>query len=1456
MRWSQNAASVLLLGVLLTLPAVLSAQMNWAQVATQTNIGFAPYTMDAADGIVLVGGTGLAISTDKGATWRNISPNISPNPNFVGIAIYDRNIFAVQSGSFGIYITHDQGMSWRPLLYDSPVIPAFPLIFLNDPEKILCTTVGEFVYTADGGRTFTLTTTSLNPYQFKLAADGTVRLFSRTSDDVRTASSSDTGKTWVESTVLPYQDCFSVIADPLNPNVHCLLNEDYYLREHESMIFRTSDNGATWDTVLTHALVYLAGSSDVGCTDHFVGTVSEGILRSTDQGLTWHRVGGPSVPPDYRNLVAADDSLLFALSTNQTVWRTQPVSHTWKIRIRSELDFTRNSIVTCDSVHIGSVIVYPGCSNLGARRANILGPAAGNYEFLDSVDAAFPDTIRVKFTSTGAGTTVATLKVVLEDGANYDFDLSVTTTIPQLTVSPEVIMQDSLIYCELLDDTLMLSSPCAMSVTEVALQGYDSASFRILNPGSKSLPSDSIIYIVCTPQRLGLLDAQLRLTTQYGNIHLVSLRPYISRIPLTVFFDTVWAKDTLLKCRSGRDSMRITAPCAIGDVTILLTDSSNYRIVSKRTLTLPADSIIYVDYTSNGKSDIFSYLTFDSPFLDSVRVPLRRSFKRALVVFVTTPKLMRDTFSFCKEIFDTIKFRSDCPYTCFNFRFEGPDAGRFKIISYPFSLPNDTALIISCSGTKPGQLNADLVFETGDLVTNRYRLMPVLITAPLRLVPTTLFAGDSIGVCSGGFDTVRLSADCPLKIKDITLTGVNASSFRLLSTAPLTLPADSFIVVECLGGTLGRRVAALRIELEDGRVWNIQLSALVVNAPIKIVPAALFIRDSISTCSFGLDTLRLIGPCLLNIRKVTIEGSDASLFTIENTLPSCLPRDSIVIIRTAPNKTGKLNAYLRIEAEDGRVWTVQLSPFGTMSTLQYSRTSFFDRDTILFCSSLSDSITIAVDCPISLTSLSITGSDASSFAIEGSLSRSLPQDSEIVVTCSPSRAGQLDATLHVVSEDGRTWDLPMSIFARQTPFTLSADSLFGLDSSTFCSTLADTLEFSSLCPIDITAITVTGTDAGSFTVSASSLQYPKDSVVIIQCSPLRSGLLVASLEISSSDGRTRNVPMSIIARSVPLEVSAQAMFVEDTLTICDKITDTLYLGAICPLTVSDVSISGTDQTSFRLLGSNSLTLPEDSVIIVECTPQHSGLLNGVVTLTTSDGQKIDVSLTPFAYDRATISFDPLADVSTDTLGGDIVIPITVVSYGGVNNVEFSLHFNEALLEFRGVFEETGVDKTISRVGGLARVAFNAQESSRLNALFSYYPKGTDCTEILLDSITTVGGSTLCLTNLTSSLQANVCADNFCGRDAITDLLRFGKMITLSIKPNPSTGDVFLSADAEMENAYIEIVDGFGSVRRSFSIARIGPTGIKIETGNLASGVYLIRAANGFAAGSARLVLSK
>lgn len=1458
MHRPQNAVFVLILVVLLSLPGSVIAQFNWARISTPSAMGITPHTIDAADGIVVLGGNGVVVSTDLGYTWRNCTPNITNNPNFVGIAIYDRNIFAVQTGASGIYITHDQGRTWRPLLRNGGVIPSFPLLFMNDPSRILCMgTNGSFVYTSNGGVSFTTTPTSLSPYQLKLAADGTVRLFSRTDFDVRTATSSDTGKTWVESAVLPYKDCYSVIADPLDPNIHCLVNEEFYFRQHPCMIFRTSNNGATWDTTFTHSLSYLAGSSDRGCTDYFVSTVSDGIMRSTDQGVSWHTIGGPSVLPDYRNLVAADDSLIFALDQTQSLWSSRPVSNTWKIKVRNNLGFTEADFVSCDSVHTGMVIVYPGCDNAGIQQAQIVGPNADRYEFLDGQGSSFPDTLKIRFTSSGPGVANATLKVRLADGSNYDFDLSAITRAPELLVSPQILMEDTITLCQTISDTLKLSSLCPMQLTGVEVLGMDSASFSIVNIIQKSLPQDSVMILRCVPTHLGQLDGQLRITTQYGRVHIIPMRPVIKRIPLTVFYDTVYARDSLWQCQTARDTIRIRSGCAVTDVTVGLIDSSAFHLLSKRTLTLPQDSLVVIEYTSGGKTDIGTSLTFRSSTLEPVNIPVKRLFKRAPVTLKTQPKLFAGSFSFCNPILDTLIFVSPCPHIGSNIHFEGPDAAKFTIVGMrPLHLPDSNIIIISCTTNQPGQLNADLVFETQDKVINRYRLQPVFIVAPFRFIPASLFSGDSVGACVGAFDTLRFSSDCSIKVKSITLSGTDAGSFALSSTAPLQFPKDSLIIVRCLAGAKGKRIAALRVELEDGRVWNIPLSAEIVDAPLKLVPPMLFAEDTLSKCSFGLDSLHLFAPCPITIKDVTIGGADAALFQIEGSKPIALPGDSILIVRCTPDRTGALAAYVRVESTDGRVWTIPIACFASQANLSISHDSLFIGDTISLCGSLSDTTVLIADCDLKITSLSVSGPDASAFTLTGATSRQLPADPQIVMVCTPSHSGLLNAVLEVQSEDGRSWKITLQVYVDESPVTLSATTLFaGQDSVYDCTSLVDTLHLSSLCPVSLTSVGISGSDASAFTSSMASAFLPADSLIVVTFMPSHGGRHTAQLVLQSSDGRTWVVDLSANVKPTPLALDKLSLFDAERFTLCETREDTLYLSTVCPVSIASVSISGPDRLSFRLLSAPAMTIPNDSAVIVECRPVQAGALTATLDIITSDGRAYALPLTASISDYASISVAGVAEAYTDTLGGEVLLPITINQTIGSGTIGFTLH-HSSTLEYLGTFDESGVDRTLVATDGVARVEAQVADGTQLYAKYLYFPLETDCAQVTCDSISTGDIAITCLTTSTNAFTMNVCASGFCGRDDISSFLRYGKTIRLVVTPNPSQGDISIHADRNVDADLIEIVDGAGGIRKRFEGVQVTQKGLHIGTSDLASGIYEIVVHSEAGLTYTRFVLSK
>ncbi len=1453
----------------LAVSSVCAQQMTWGVIGQNFAGGFTPVAIATEDGIVLGGGiNGLIITTNGGASWQMITPPALANGSVIAnIAIYDRNTFCVQSvvgnNVSRIYITNDQGATWRPLFPPGPTF-YFPLIFLNDPLKVLCMMGASFVLTRDGGASYSTYATTLNPYQIRYAADGSLRLYSRTNANVQAASSNDSGKTWTASTTIIFRDCYSFLTDQTDPNVMCIINEDFFVNQHNiSMVFHTTDNGTSWDTTLKVGLPYLSGSSDVGCYDYFVNTVANGVLRSNDKGKTWNPIGGPSTIADRDNIAAVDDSLIYVVDATGKVWATAPQSHTGRLSIRNNLFFGNKSFSSCDTAAVGYIIISGnGCSTPSPKSVKIIGADSSSYTLLDTIKlpVSFPDTIRVRFTPNHPGKMNASLQLTGTNNSVQLFDLATTVNTLSIAVSPTWLMdRDTISYCSLLTSTLKLRTPCPQAIGSVTISGIDSAAFSLVSPVNPILPRDSNIVVNVIPLHPGLLNAVLTIRTSTNITQNWLLRPFVKTEKLALTYNTKISTqpDSIYECQKVRDTILIKAPCVLPTINISLSDSTAFKL-STRSITLPKDSMIIIEY-DGAKNSLNKGTTvlLSSSWSDTARIPIKHHTKKSPVLLERIPRIANDSFSICNPIIDSFVFRSPCPHRITSIRFEGPDASQFSISSpLTLNLPTDSLVAVKLIPKRSGLFDATLVFESEDGTSWRFAINPRIVPSLFSFSATPLFIGDSIGACSGGFDTLKIRTVCPAQVSLMYITGPNASSFILRTNAPLTLPRDSVVVVQCLSGSSGLKVASLHIELSDGRFWNIPISANIITAPLAIAPNTLFNNDTVASCSFMLDSVLLKARCPLNVRSVTITGPDANSFSIFGKTPYQLPTDSVLVVKCAPNRNGSLTATLRIETLDGRVFFIPLTARGVVSPFGHRPSALFINDTIASCVTSRDTLDIVAICPLLITSITITGADASSFALSGATSIQLPGDSLVIVNCTPLHLGQLDATLHILAADGRTFDVPMKPYVEPSLLSIAPTTLFINDTMLWCSSLRDTLALTAICPLDLTGITITGYDASSFTLKTSSQpRLPSDSLVIIECTPTHEGSLTAALHIISDDGRTWDVPINIVATQSPLTISRLSLFVADSFSVCSTISDSLLLGSICPFDITSLTVTGVDASSFVITGLASRALPQDSVLSVVCKPLHSGDLSATVHIIGRDGKSWDVPMNAYAYAVSTFSIAPLLDAMTDTIGGDIAIKIASRHTGGAFDAEFTLHYDTASLIYRGVYDERGIEHTIQKNIGANRIRFAVAIDTILTANFSYYPVSTDCVPITIDSITGANATLQCLDILTKNQQANICASPSCGRGLLANLVRFN-ILKLSVMPNPTSGNIMIVADHNVSNATIEIVDALGVIRKTFTQMKLNHTGTPLDIESLPSGIYETRVTTELGQGTVRWVLRK
>lgn len=399
--------------------------------------------IDVKDTIILAGWANLQLSTNAGATWTVLRlPAISSDNHVNDVAIYDDHTFAVICQATGVHYTSDRGTTW----ITSPSGQATKSVLFGNSSTTLV--LGGLAML----ERFSVSTgdliqqwTSRVITNLKQGADMALYALGATSTDNLLYRSTDDGLTWsIFVPTIPSQaDCWGMICDRDDAQRFLVINEDWAYRiDNTADVFLSSDGGASWRNTLSESLgsfAYLSGNATQGCHDYFIGTLSNGVLRSKDKGLTWATIGGPPTPIDSRFVCAFDDSIIYAVDTFGSVWVTDALRATDAGPLSTDSAFQKRPIGFCDSLLVGKVVFYSsnGCVIPTAIDSiAIIGQDASDYSFEQSfpLPAVISDTIPIYFRPSKAGTTDAKLKVTYSNGVIRYIDLN-TTVKPPTTLS-------------------------------------------------------------------------------------------------------------------------------------------------------------------------------------------------------------------------------------------------------------------------------------------------------------------------------------------------------------------------------------------------------------------------------------------------------------------------------------------------------------------------------------------------------------------------------------------------------------------------------------------------------------------------------------------------------------------------------------------------------------------------------------------------------------------------------------------------------------------------------------------------------------------------------------------------------------------------------------------------------------------------------------------------------------
>lgn len=380
----------------------------------------------------------LWMSSDEGKTWQTVKTPLESIPAALisDIDFYDKNNGFVSTLGNGACVTHDGGASWNM------VTPPAPGIFVDgkfvgSPQKIAAYLVGaksQLYLSVDGGIVWNVigppawsgpgSHGSVNVIVVKKKDNSINLLDYQGGDNSQIFSTVDEGVNWTNTPGVFRTDCYQFTYDPCDDKAIYIVNEGTVQVEpdQKGRIVSTRNSGATFSETNLQSLLYYSGSL-ISCpagTLYAQTQTPDGVIRSTDGGLTWKSIGGPFGLWDCHFICAKNDNTLFALDTFGGVWKTTnsggdslkglPVP---LVSLSADTLFAQDSLTLCDPP-LDRLLKFTisGCSPPRIVKTEIAGPDAASFTLIPISGNSFGATFKPQ----KPGLQIAYLVVTLSDG--------------------------------------------------------------------------------------------------------------------------------------------------------------------------------------------------------------------------------------------------------------------------------------------------------------------------------------------------------------------------------------------------------------------------------------------------------------------------------------------------------------------------------------------------------------------------------------------------------------------------------------------------------------------------------------------------------------------------------------------------------------------------------------------------------------------------------------------------------------------------------------------------------------------------------------------------------------------------------------------------------------------------------------------------------------------------------
>ena len=272
-------------------------------------------------------GTKLYMSPDSGKTWEWIHGFIGDHEPIVDIDVYDSNNILVTAQD-DVFLSTDAGNNWRVLRTNEDFISG---IFAGSKRNLVITTNGSkggVFASSDMGNNWGFTSMPSWPAKVLMRPQGDLLLLDgdRDPDSAHAYFSVDSGFNWQQR---PGKFAFNYYGLAVGG---CKASNIYAANvgniapslDYRTHIDISTDGGNSFQSVFLPQSQALAGSISIGNDALFCQTKSDRILRSTDGGITWQSIGGPSCASiKTRILTAINNNILIAGDDSGSVFVTR-----------------------------------------------------------------------------------------------------------------------------------------------------------------------------------------------------------------------------------------------------------------------------------------------------------------------------------------------------------------------------------------------------------------------------------------------------------------------------------------------------------------------------------------------------------------------------------------------------------------------------------------------------------------------------------------------------------------------------------------------------------------------------------------------------------------------------------------------------------------------------------------------------------------------------------------------------------------------------------------------------------------------------------------------------------------------------------------------------------------------------------------------------------------------------